>query len=384
MSVSLTKRTPVRSVASVVFVVLLAQLLAVIYVCFLMQRYPVYVIQAGVQFDYFEFYKSAHQVLHGINPYEGGRMFMPPSSIVTGFLLCWLPWGTAAWAFFVLNFLVLLLALKRLADVFTLSDTNRLLLYGIALIYFPVLFLLQRGNLDGIMLALIVFAMTTHNRVLRGILLGLSLAMKLYSGLFLVLLAAKRKWGVIATSVAVFFVMQAPFYRIFVSFVEALTGRAYKFKVAENISPSSLVDLVNPTAYQLEYLFYVVWALLLVIRIKRDVATPLSKSWPLYLPWMFTFPSLVFPYTGVLGLGLLAYIISQSQRRRLYTSEFVVVVGFLLLGFQGTAWSAMMHLLIENTLVMYQVCALGSLVMLIGTTFMPAPGGGAEPAAKSD
>ena len=139
------------------FILFFAQLFLLILISFIQQSGPVFVQRFFFGLDYYDFYLGASDLFHHLDPYLRGRIYTPPSSILVGLLLSWLPFKWAAGTYLVLNVGSIFASIKVLARQFGLSRQNEFALLGITAAFYPVYFVVERGNLDGIMLALLVF-----------------------------------------------------------------------------------------------------------------------------------------------------------------------------------------------------------------------------------
>ena len=362
------------SLLSKLFIVLFVQLFLLILVSLIEQHGPVFVAYGYFGWDFHVFYVAASDLLHHVDPYLRGGLVTPPSSILVGLALCWLPFKLAAVATLVLNLGLIYLSLVAVAREFRLSRLDELLLLGIAAGFYPVFVLVERGNLDGLMLALLVFGFRTRNKLLRSVLLGASMALKVYSGLLLLILLRRRSnWNVVLGAVAVCIALELPFLHLLPSFWGAVTMRSGFTRFPANISPAALLWLIaggNLTSVWTHF-YLVLWAGTLAYRLKKDWGHDISQSWPVYVPWMISFPETVYPYSGVLTLALLALIAGECQRRPTLRSEKRIVIGIALLGFQASAWLSFLDPLGRDLRLLDGICALGTLLVLLGACALP-------------
>ncbi len=284
---------------------------------------------------------------------------------------------------FIINLGLILASLITLARQFRLSRPNKLALLGVAATFYPVYFVVERGNLDGIMLALVVFGFRSKNRFVQALLLGASVALKVYSGLFLALLVRRRKnWNLVLGAIAVAAMLQLPFLHVLPNFWAAITGRGGDFRPFENISPAVIVWLFAQSLGGWKAIYAVIWAGTLLYRMTRDWDEEIPDTWPVYAPWLISFPTLVYPYTGVFVLALLALLAGECQRRSLLVSEERIVTGAALLGFQGTAWATALAFVGTRALLVHFICAMGTLLIVVGGCGLPnykmLPRNGAE------
>ncbi|HVZ16405.1 MAG TPA: glycosyltransferase family 87 protein [Terriglobales bacterium] len=357
------------------FIAFFVQLVMIVGVSLITQFGPVFVVRFFFGLDYFDFYVAAQDWLHHVDPYLRGRLYTPPSSILVGLLLEWLPFESARLIVFVLNVSLIYYSLRALARHFGLSRRNEFLLLGTAATFYPFYFLIERGNLDGIMLALLVFGFASRHWLVRSLLLGASMAVKVYSGLlFVVMLLRKRSWKVIGAGALVFALMQIPFLPLVSSFLHAIGGRSGLFRIDENISPAALIMLLFLGKGPWKIVFFGFWAATLIYRLLRDRGGNLTETWPVYVPWMISCPVVVYPYSGVLALALVALVAAACQKRAPTNAEKTVLVGFGLLGFQAVAWTTYLYPLIHTAILLHVTCAVGTSCMIAGACRLPLYG----------
>ncbi|MDR3792274.1 MAG: glycosyltransferase family 87 protein [Terracidiphilus sp.] len=358
------------------FVVLFVQIAAINAVSFISQHGPIFVqrVVFGFGYDYHDFYLGAADILQGLDPYLRGRLFTPPSSTILGFALVWLPFQAASLVWFGINIVLIHFSLHLLAQQWKLNRENRWALFGILWVFYPFYFLIERGNLDGIMLTVLTLAFAAQNWVIRGVALGVSVSVKVYSGLFFPILLMRRKWKIALVGLLVFILFQLPFQHLLLSFFHAVTGRSGLMIIEQNLCPAPLFQLIiGHTPRRWKNLYYAFWAGTLLLRLWKDRDNDIAQVWPMYTPWMMSFPLLVFPYTGILALPLIAKIASECQQRKPLLSHFLILAGFAMLGFQAIAWTDFLNLLGNTDLRMHSVCAAGVAMMMVGTCISPNP-----------
>lgn len=363
---------PENPVLQKLFVIFFVQIVLLILVSFIRQSGPVFVERYFFGLDFHDFYLGASDLFHHVDPYLRGRLYTPPFSLMVGITLIPLPFGIAVFIQFVVNLGLIFASLIVLARQFDLSPSNKLALLGVAAVFYPVYFVVERGNLDGIMLALLVFGFRSKNRFVQALLLGTSVALKVYSGLILAIMLRRRKnWKIVAGAVLVAAALQLPFLHLAPSFWAALTGRSGFFRIKEDISPAIFLGIFAHHIHWWTKIYFVLWAGSLVYRLVRDRNEDLSRIWPIYAPWMMSFPVMVYPYTGIFALPMLALLAGECQKRSLIEPEGCVVTGVILLGFQGTAWTYAFSFLGVASGLLHLVCAIGTLLIVIGGCGLP-------------
>jgi hypothetical protein len=203
-------------------VLLRAVLLALLAV--LAVRLSVWAVHFGldsVQQDFASYYVAGQAVARGLSPYDNhvgadpplwdgvavhrhSRFLYPPIVAWTFRPFSWMPYAVAKIVWMGVALAALAIALWRAARAVGLRlDAARIAaLAAIALAYFPVLPLLERGQIDTVTLALLMIAvgMMVRGRrpLLCGLLLALATAIKLHGLFLLPFLVARRQWRVVS------------------------------------------------------------------------------------------------------------------------------------------------------------------------------------------
>ncbi len=314
--------------------------------------------------------------MHGNNPYLD-RFVTPPPSLLATLPLQYFGLVLASFLFLIINSTIVVASLRSVCNWFKMSQRESLLLLGIASLYFPVIFLLQRGNLDGIMLGLILVSVFAKNRTIRAIALGLSISFKIYSVLLLAPLMLARQWKRVMLALLTLVLLILAFHSQLGRFAAAQTQRSAELLGAENLCPIEMVLPANVTVVTQHYIlkravtfaYLALWiasyALMLFRQRDSDLATKSVYSFA----WMLAMPLQVFPYTGVLLLPLLALKSREmADRGFLVIPDHLFLIGFFLTGFQQTAFSGYVHfapaIRIFNTLnPLGTALVIGSLVL---------------------
>ncbi len=319
-----------------VFVALFLQLVVLVLLALQWQVGPLFIIRGPFGgWDYNAYHVAATHWLQGVDPYTEPRFVTPPTALLVATLFAWLDFAWAHQAFFPCNLALVLISLYVLASRLGLPRRTSLLVVMIALVYYPFYALLERGNIDGVMLALIAFAYTSRNRLLRAALVAVSISLKLYTVIILGLYARRRRWLPLVAIVAFVLVTQLPFLNFETSFFHTLTTRVARIRVNENISPAAVVWFIGVTWWQ--PLFLAFWAGTLGYVLWRDGQPADRMDFVKYVPWMITLPTLVYIYSATLYLLVLTVLCAEWQRRCLDESDRLFVAGFLLTGVQAVA-----------------------------------------------
>jgi hypothetical protein len=171
----------------------------------------------SVQQDFASYYVAGQAVGRGLSPFDNhvdaepplwdgvavyrhSRFMYLPIVAWAFFPLTWLPYAAAKFLWMVLALAALAAALwqaARAADL-RLDATNGAVLAVIATAYFPVLALLERGQIDSVTLAILMVAVCWLSKGRRelpaGVLLACATAIKLYGIFLLPFLAARKRW----------------------------------------------------------------------------------------------------------------------------------------------------------------------------------------------
>lgn len=364
------------SLFEMVFLILFAQLFALVLCSFVFQQGPVFVERIFFGFDYKFFYAGVGDWFCGIDPYTvDRRLVTPPFSLCAGALFHWVRFERARDLFFILNTGLIAWSLLSYARQVGLNCRAKLMLILIASVYYPAYFLIERGNLDGIMLALLVLAFTAQHWLARAILLGASVAIKLYSGTFLVVFSYRRKWGLLLATVLAAAFFQLPFAGFLGSFIHAVLSRSTVNSLKENISPGAWIYLVSgrPHVPGATAVLLVFWALTLLWMLTRARNEETPGGWALYVPWMIAFPTVVYPYTGVLLLVLLAFVVQKVDGASLRVSDSLLLVGFLLSGTHAVAWTHALEPLTRFSRAFHLLNPTGTVLLILGACLWVPP-----------
>lgn len=365
------------------FIAFFVQLFLLVVVSFIAQAGPVFVLRYFFGLDYYDFYVAATDWMHHVDPYLRGRLYTPPSSILLGLSLNWMSFPHARLVVMGANLVLVYCSLRALARHFALGRSNEIALLGITCTFYPFYFLIERGNLDGIMLALLVFGFVSKRWLARAVLIGASVAIKVYSGLlFGVMLLRKRNWKTVIAGTVVCALMQVPFLHLLPKFVSAVAGRSGMFRIDENISPAALIWVLFGGMGPWKLIFAVLWGGTLLWRLRRDRDADIAHIWPVYVPWMISLPTMVYPYSGVLALALVAMIAAACQQRRPTDAEKAVLLGFGFLGFQAVAWSYYLYPIWHGAPMLHVIGAIGNLFMMIGACGLPSYGQALEASGR--
>lgn len=285
-------------------------------------------------FDFEFFWAGARAWLAGTDPYRVFGFVTPPLSLLLPSLLAPLPLPRATAIFLAVNAVVLASALWWLAARgWTLRERVGFLL--VAVLFVPAQWCVRGGNMDGLMLVLLVAAFTVRWPFPRALLLAASIGLKLYSVILLPVMLRRRQWRASAVTLALLVLLMLPFVRLWPAAWHALASRGDRYAYG-SISPVAIVYAlggIRPAVYKGIGLAF--WLGTYLWTLWRDRGRQLNLALVArYAPWMFAWPALVFPYVGVLALVVLAHLLQVAQRRPLSRVEYCRFFGFLMLGLQ--------------------------------------------------
>jgi len=324
-----------------------------LFVCLIAGSAPVFVQHWGLQTDFIDFIYATSDWLHGIDPYHNIRIVTPPPSFLAALPLQFSDNVIGRFVFMFIDLAIIASSLSSICKWFKLAYRESCLLFGIASMYFPVLFLVERGNLDGIMLGLILVSLFARNRWIKSFALSLSIGIKVYSVLLLAPMLLARMWKRIMAVVLLLGLLLLPFYSLMWSFIQAQTRRSTGLHGAENICPIALlcpmdvykVGQLYALGHAVTLAYLALWIASYAIMLYRNRESNLTVKAVYSLAWMLAMPLQVYPYTGILLLPLLVLKSREIEERGLIAQpDRLFLMGFCLVGFQQTAFSAHFHL----------------------------------------
>jgi hypothetical protein len=173
---------------------------------------------------------------------------------------------------------------------------------------------------------------------------------------------------VLAGGIAASVLLQLPWLNLALSYPQVLSRRTSQWIVVENITPaplfySALGSLGQPL-WKLAFLLF--WLLTLMGALLQLSTEPNDATdWVLFVPWMIAMPLVVYPYSAVLTLPLLAYLAKQMDGRRWGVPEWLFVAGFVLLGTQQNAWGEVLSAFTDKAPLIYLVNSLGTALLMV-------------------
>lgn len=344
-------------------------------------------IMPGV--DYRDFYQGSLQIFNGGSPYLVERYVTPPLFAVVNIPLALQGFGTARALFlFLIPFSVLascLLIFRMFSDV-SEQEKNQFILGCILVILFsyPVYFLFERGNIDGVVLLLMCLAVFTLTKFpwLSGLFLAAAVHFKLYPVLLLLPLAAFRRWKALLWTMVwtlTLALLTAPYWS---DFAVLLSKRSNSFQLFENGSLVNTLLFFSVMVSKTLGIQYPIWeyaplqaAVLfgLFISILMLADSRLYRSLPpgqqitnalLYFPFMVALPKSVYHYEFVVLIALLPAL-DELWKRSSSRSE-IIALWIVAFGLALSQWQAVALHTLTGNMAAYYIPGLGLLIIMTG------------------
>lgn len=186
--------------------------------------------------DFHDFLNAASFWATGQNPYSDPRFVTPPLSFIVGILGLHSRHATAL--FLIANLIFVCAATYILAKTFELSNLARVCLVGSVLAFYPVYFLLERGNIDGLVLLLFALSLSARSAWCQVATLAVANNLKLYTLLPSLLKATRRRWREVGLLAVFTACVAIPFARWDTAFLHNLSVRSRLVTGTENLSPA--------------------------------------------------------------------------------------------------------------------------------------------------
>lgn len=300
-----------------------------------LQNGTVFVKRYFFAMDFHDFVQAAALRLNGLDPYSDKRFVTAPLSLLIG--RAGLIWPQqSAHLFFLINLALLGVSLQILLRAFSIGKRAAMLIWAIAFSFYPVYFLLERGNLDMVMLFCVAVVISSRHPLVRALALGVSVNLKLYSVLLTFPFLFRRRWlyAIALFSSIVLFAM--PYGSLYPSFVHSLLARGATATGTENLSPGLILGSIGKTSWG-RLTYFCLWLGTLLFATRKFSKAPLQESLLASLPWMMSLPLQVYPYTGVLLLPMLIGHLRKSNEEHPSLSASLFFIGFGLVGIQQQA-----------------------------------------------
>lgn len=328
----------------------------------------------GVGDDYQFFCNAAHYWLSGVSPYREHFYVTPPPAMLPAALLHRFPMATAHLIFNLITLPLLLLGLWKYGKAMALTRRSRVLYLAIAATFPPLWMTLNGGNVDGLMLILLLFAYSARRKITRAILLACSIVVKVYSALMVVVLLRKKDFAAIGLVTAACLLALLPFWHLWPEMIQVLLSRSQRQNINFTISPAEifffLFRFLGPVVWKVLYAMFWIGTFAYTLARRGDSAD--AEGLAVFAPWMVSAPLLVFSYAGIIALPALALVLRTFQDRPLRRPEWLMVVGFILLGFHpefvANYWTLSFLTFAFLRAVVTATGCLGTSLLVIGAT----------------
>jgi hypothetical protein len=302
--------------------------------------------------DFKDFYIAALDYVGGLDPYLRERFNKPPLGALFVFPFLGIGLFDAARTFFLFNAASVVSALWIVCRALRARAFAQLMI--VCATSLPVYFLLDRGNLDGLVMLLVASAAMGISEAGLGAALWAAAALKFYPLLLVLPFIAMRRWRALLCFAVCTAVSLAAFLPLWLGFFHSLGARAALQVGPENYSPMWLlisgVDMLTAqhasavmigTAGGL-LLYMTALGTALVIDF---VSPPKTRETTLlgvllYTPFLAAAPLTVYPYVTVVLLLLIPAHTWSRSRQPVWTNA-IFVLAMALIGIQALAWSSL-------------------------------------------
>lgn len=341
--------------------------------------------------DYHDFYQASVRIISGGNPYEVARYVTPPLFSFANVPLSLLGFDMAYFifaAFVPVTILTSYLIVHKTVEGGDENNDDRLHLNALLVIFlsYPLYFLFERGNIDGVVLIFMCLGLFIIDRqpLIGGLLIALAIHFKIYPILLLVPFVASRRWKQFIWTciwLLVIAILLTPYWNDYLSL---LTKRSNSFQLFEN---GSLVNTFLFLGRLLSMIFNgsdflwryaptyatILFSLALAVSALADYRTsPHTDNKTntinalLYYPFMVAFPKSVYHYEFVVLIPLLPvlnYLWSDAS----YRSQ-KIGVSMIVIGVAFSQWQAVALYLITENIGAYYIPGIGLLSLMMGVT----------------
>lgn len=295
-------------------------------------------IQLVVRFflglDFKEFYDATHVYLSGGNPYVVARFVTPPASMLPNLVMAPRDFYAARDLWCATSVLMLAGGTFIVTRAAGLGARHAWLTAGFLFAAFPAQMLLERGNIDAIVFALLAVALVARPAWLSGAAWALACLIKIYPVLLGPFLWRTRGRAWIIAAVVVATVVTAAFWRETLAYGPHLVMRATEQLFEPNLSPVGYFG----RGFHVYALAYVALNLVLDARLVAGGADDglrrfLGGAW--IVPMLF-FPRDVLAYVGISLLLTFTTLDAISHRLgRTAVAGLAVLEGLIMLPTTG-------------------------------------------------
>ena len=340
-----------RRILLVLFAALVAQQLLLSLPALLLRRDINYCPRGFFGVDFGMCMKASRDFLNGTSPYARDNFYPPPLSCLVAIPFLPFGWPTATYAFFVANLAMMLTALALTARCFSLrSFTEVALLAGIFGLYCPSYWLLQRGNIDGIVMLCVALVIWSVGRAWASAFVVLGASLKIYPLVMLAYFATAQRWRALCIAGLTALISVAVVWPLWPAYGHAIVTRSTRWQVDFNVSlfnfAISLMGVLGLPRAGGVALAAAAAVGFFALQARADQRAPAQSTTAeaarlaLYIPFFAAAPLVVYPYTQVSFLLLLPAFWWMSRIGVVSPStELCFVIGFLLTATQASAWT---------------------------------------------
>lgn len=303
--------------------------LVLAYVSLAMQQPIELVDRYFLGYDFNDFFLASAAWLAGENPYSVGRFVTPPLSLLPGIALQPLGFELARGVYLAINAALIAVSLALLWRRFRPAESGLGVLLLFAFAGFPVQMLIERGNIDGVVLALLVGVFVAERAWVIGLCFVLAVWMKIYPIVLLPFLVFRHGPRILPYIGVPFLALVVIWWTELQQYIPNLLNRGGRGGFEENLSPHGLFlalragfanqfDIDMPALIGKSFYAFAVPYLLANVyfdwRLARmgQLLPHADMFGAAYLPAMLFFPQLVFPYSGVVLLLLFVVLIGYA------------------------------------------------------------------------
>ncbi len=318
-------------------------------------------------FDFYDFYAAYGAWRSGGDPYASLRFVTPPPSLLVGSLLHNYGFISARYAFAVVNILLTITAVLIVSHLFSFSKQVKMYMAGITFLYYPFLFLIDRGNLDGLVLICLAMLLISRRAWQKILWVSLAVCLKLYGLLVIAIFIRKRQWNLAIGTALTTALFLVPFHALMVHFLHNLFARGSILTGTENMSPAAIFGSFGKS-FPGMICYALFWLGTLLILFLYEGNRSSNDLLFMCLPWMAALPLQVYPYTGVLLLLTCMWKLNDMQDGKSDAADGFFFLGFILVGLQAEAYTQYFHWVVRSHRFFYMLNSIGTTIILISIT----------------
>lgn len=316
-----------------------------------MDLYVVNKFSLGI--DYRDFYNATENFKNNISPYTDRYFVTPPTFILLNYPLSFLDIDAATKSFFWMNILAVLISIFLLTNVFNSKNKWSIiaLTFIIVLLSHPFQFLLDRDNIDAIVLCCFCFGLFFNRqnlKIIAGVCFAIAIGLKVYPILILIPLLINKEYKLllaILVSLLGICLMMPHLWLEFINLrlLDAFSGneinRFAGFRMYENGSLANLFvnlnhflkwNIANKWLFKLSNVIYLILLAALSIGIfKNKKAIPITHQLLMFIPFMICIPKLAYIYEYVALIPLLFLFTHTTAKNKKLELGILIIAAFL-------------------------------------------------------